>query len=411
MKTIIRCRICGGKKLKSVFSLGEQYLTGVFPRNKNQEITKGPVELVKCVGDGDCGLVQLRQSYDVEQMYGMNYGYRSGLNASMVAHLHSKVDKILLMGILKKGDAIIDIGSNDATTLKRYPKDTYKLFGVDPTGIKFSQYYDNEITLIDDFFTSKILNNRLGSDGAKVITSFSMFYDLENPVEFASEIESVLADDGIWVSEQSYLPAMLKTNSFDTICHEHLDFYALKQILWIADKAGLKILDVEFNDVNGGSFSFVAAKKTTKLIANDINIDNIVKNENKDGINTEIVFETFNKRVAEAGVILKEFLLNAKSEGKRVCGVGASTKGNVLLQYFNITNDLLENIGEVNHDKYGSFTPGTLIPIISEEEMLMSNPDYLLILPWHFKNFFIENLKFKGRKLIIPLPQFEIIIN
>ena len=251
-KTISKCRICESKHLASVMVLGEQALTGVFPHSRSKKITNGPVELVKCSGVGCCGLAQLKQSFDLSEMYGMNYGYRSGLNASMVRHLHSKVAKILTLDVLESGDLVIDIGSNDATTLLAYPENNFQLVGVDPTGIKFSSYYPSEIGLIAEFFSADLVAKTLSGKKAKVITSFSMFYDLEDPITFAREIEASLSDDGVWIFEQSYLPAMLRINSFDTICHEHLEFYALKQINWIADKAGLKLLDVEFNDINGG---------------------------------------------------------------------------------------------------------------------------------------------------------------
>ncbi len=260
IRTITHCRICGSGHLISVMALGEQALTGVFPRSRTEKITRGPVELVKCAGEDGCGLVQLKQSYDLSEMYGMNYGYRSGLNASMVRHLHSKVAKILALGVLEPGDLVIDVGSNDATTLRAYPQGQYQLVGIDPTGIKFSSYYPTEIRLIPDFFSADVMARALSGKKAKVITSFSMFYDLEDPTAFARDIKDSLEEEGIWIFEQSYLPAMLRTNSFDTICHEHLEFYALKQIKWVADKAGLKVLDVEFNDVNGGSFSITRTR-------------------------------------------------------------------------------------------------------------------------------------------------------
>jgi len=408
-KVIEKCRICGCADLVSVMNIGNQFLTGVFPRSENQVVTGGPVELVKCMDAKGCGLVQLRQSYDLSEMYGMNYGYRSGLNASMVKHLNNKVDKILSLNILQANDLVIDIGSNDATTLKAFPAGLYDLVGVDPTGIKFASYYPSNIKLISDFFSESIVNKSLNGKKAKVITSFSMFYDLESPVDFAIEIEKVLADDGVWIFEQSYLPTMLETNSFDTICHEHLEFYALKQISWIAEKAGLKILDVEFNDINGGSFSIVAAKKNSNHFVNQELIDKILFGEKKMGLDGIEVFSLFKDRVKSAGKELVDFLKQAKEDGKKVCGLGASTKGNVLLQYFGIDSSLLNAIGEVNEDKFGAYTPGTLIPLKSEEEILLSNPDYLLVLPWHFRGFFESSPKLKGRTLVFPLPKFEIV--
>jgi NDP-4-keto-2,6-dideoxyhexose 3-C-methyltransferase len=408
-KTITKCRICGNDNLVTVMSLGEQALTGVFPKSKTEKITKGPVDLVQCIGENNCGLVQLKQSYDLSEMYGMNYGYRSGLNSSMVKHLHSKVEKILASGILEQGDLIIDIGSNDGTTLRAYPSNKYRLVGIDPTGIKFSSYYPSEIQLIVDFFSAGVVNKVMPGQKAKVITSFSMFYDLEDPVAFAREIEGALDEDGVWIFEQSYLPSMLRTNSFDTICHEHLEFYSLKQINWITQAAGLKVLDVELNEANGGSFSITAAKFNSKRQVNTEWLNKIIDDENALGLETTEAFDAFKVSVAACRQKLMNFLHEAKSSGKSVCGLGASTKGNVLLQYYGIDQSLLSKIGEVNEDKFGSFTPGTLIPLCPESDVLRSSPDYLLVLPWHFKEFFLSLPSMKGRKLVFPLPEFEIV--
>jgi len=409
IKTISKCRICGGNELLSVMTVGNQALTGVFPKSLQEKVTSGPVELVQCSSVGGCGLVQLRQSYDLSEMYGMNYGYRSGLNASMVNHLQAKVTKILEGGVLKPGDIVIDIGSNDATTLRAYPKNLYTLVGIDPTGIKFASYYPPEIKLVAEFFSADSVAKALNGKKAKIITSFSMFYDLEDPIAFAREIEGSLADEGVWIFEQSYLPAMIRTNSFDTICHEHLEFYALKQINWIAKKADLKILDVEFNDVNGGSFSITAAKVGSKFKPNVEKLEKILADEAELGLDTTRAFDEFKVRVEEARNELMNFLEDAKSKGERVCGLGASTKGNVLLQYYGIDSRLISAIGEVNPDKFNSFTPGTMIPLVPEADLLASNPDYLLVLPWHFRAFFESLPSMRGRKLVFPLPRFEIV--
>lgn len=408
-KQISKCRVCGGRELVSLMDLGKQALTGVFPNSRNTAVNAGPVELVKCASNNGCGLVQLRHSYELSEMYGMNYGYRSGLNESMVRHLNSKIGKILSMGILEPDDLVLDIGSNDATTLRAYPQGYYKLVGIDPTGVKFASYYPAGIDLIPDFFSADAIATRFGAKKAKVITSFSMFYDLEDPVAFAREIEKSLMDEGIWIFEQSYLPAMLRTNSFDTICHEHLEFYALKQINWIVAQAGLRVLDVEFNDINGGSLSVIAAKESSGRKPNSDWLAKILVEEVALGLDGLDVFNGFKQRVDACRSELIDFLEDAKRTGKRVCGLGASTKGNVLLQYYGIGETLLEAIGEVNEDKFGSYTPGTLIPIVSERDLLNSDPDYLLVLPWHFRDFFESLSVLKGRTLVFPLPEFEIV--
>lgn len=403
------CRICGNARLIPMMSLGDLALTGTFPKSRDEAVTSGPVDLVKCDESAGCGLVQLLQSYNLSEMYGMNYGYRSGLNSSMVRHLHGKVNKILALGILEKGDLVIDIGSNDSTTLRAYPEGHYELVGIDPTGVKFKSYYPEHIRLVPDFFSAATVARALNGRKAKVITSFSMFYDLEEPVAFAREIQKSLDQNGVWVLEQSYLPAMLRTNSFDTICHEHLEFYALKQIIWTCEHAELKVLDVEFNDVNGGSFSIMVARADSAHEPNEAHIQQILTEESALGLSSSAAFDQFKKRVEEAGATLLKFLKQAREDGKKVHGLGASTKGNVLLQYFGIGPELLASIGEVNPDKVGSFTPGTLIPIASEDDVLRSGPDYLVVLPWHFKNFFLSSPKLKGKTLVFPLPELELV--
>jgi hypothetical protein len=408
-KKIDRCRICNNDKLVEVLDLGVQALTGVFPSSRTQQITAGPLKLVKCVeGPSTCGLLQLQHSYDSGEMYGENYGYRSGLNLSMVAHLREKVRRILTRVHLQPGALVIDIGSNDSTTLQAYPMGDCTLVGIDPTGVKFRGYYPPHIDLIPEFFSAATVQRQFGERKAAVITSFSMFYDLEAPLTFVQEVRDVLADDGIWVFEQSYMPTMLARNSYDTVCHEHLEYYALKQVKWMADKAGLKIIDVEFNDVNGGSFSVVAAKAGSVHVASP-QVEAILQQEAQAGLGGLPPYLAFAQRVARSRQELREFLGAAKREGKRVAALGASTKGNVILQYCAITEADIERVGEVNPDKFGSFTPGSLIPIVAEDELLAARPDYLVVLPWHFRQYFLESAKLAGRKLVFPLPAIDVV--
>lgn len=408
-KTIEKCRICGNPNLAEVVNLGEMMLTGVFPRSKDKSVTSGPLSLVKCIGPSHtCGLLQLKQSYDLRELYGLNYGYRSGLNKSMVDHLHGKVKKIRSMVELEDNDLIIDIGSNDGTTLAAYPSDGLDLVGIDPIGVKFKDFYKSHIKLISDFFSKNILVKNCKGKKAKIVTSFSMFYDLESPLSFMQEVCDVLDDEGIWVFEQSYMPAMLKTNSFDTICQEHLEYYALKQINWMADKAGLKIINIEFNDINGGSFSVVVAKKTSHY-SEASNLEKVLEQERKAGFDDLLPYVEFSNNIDKTKQELLGFIKKVKGKGKKIFGLGASTKGNVILQYCGITQQDIPLIGEVNVEKFGAYTPGTFIPIISEEALLANGPDYLLVLPWHFKEFFLKIQKFNGIKLVFPLPQLEVI--
>ena len=406
-----RCRVCGNAELVPVVDLGEQYLTGVFPKTENEgrQITSGPLRLVKCHGEDCCGLLQLEHSYESTEMYGENYGYRSGLNVSMTAHLHRKVAKILEKTRLASEDLVVDIGSNDGTTLSAYP-DNLLLVGIDPTGAKFSHYYPAHVKLIPDYFSADLVTRAFPGKKAKVITSFSMFYDLESPIDFAKQVASVLDEsNGIWVFEQSYMPLMLERNSYDTICHEHLEYYGLKQIVWLAEKAGLKIVDVELNDVNGGSFSVVAAHKSSDLHDVDGVVKKTLEMETHAGLAGLEPYHAFSRRAHQSKEELLQFIRRVREKGERIIGIGASTKGNVLLQYCGITANDIEAIGDVNPDKFGSVTPGTWIPICDEKAALAAEPDYLLVLPWHFRDFFLTNPLFRGRKLVFPLPTLEVV--
>jgi len=407
-KEIKKCRIGDSSNLTTVLSLGDQYLTGVFPKDKSEKITKGPLELVWC---SDTGLLQMKHSFSLDEMYGDNYGYRSGLNSSMVAHLQQKINTLENLVILSEDDLVIDIGSNDATSLKAY-SGKHKKVGIDPTGLKFQQYYNDEITLIPDFFTAEKYKNVFGSKKAKIITSIAMFYDLEEPLKFVKDIENCLADDGIWHFEQSYMPSMLRTNSYDTICHEHLEFYSLRVVKNMVESCGLRIIDVQMNAINGGSFAVTVCKNNSNFKSNTPVINWLLKQEDEMGLNTVKPYLEFKERVFKHRTSLKELINALVADGKKVFGYGASTKGNVLLQFCGLTTKEIPYIAEVNEEKFGAYTPGSLIPIISEEEAKSMKPDYFLVLPWHFKENILKREKeyiANGGKFIFPLPEIEIV--
>jgi hypothetical protein len=405
---IKKCRISASENLVQVLSLGEQYLTGVFPRRPDDQITKGPVDLVWCP---DSGLLQLKQSYNLSEMYGDNYGYRSGLNAFMVEHLTQKIQTLERLAKPGSQDLVIDIGSNDATSLKAYTSLCQKV-GIDPTGKKFSEFYPADIKLLPDFFSAKLFQDSFQGKKAKIITSIAMFYDLESPGDFVSDIEGILDEEGIWHFEQSYMPAMLRTNSYDTLCHEHLEFYSLKVIKNLLVSKGMRIIDVQMNDINGGSFAVTACKKAAGYQSNDPVINWLLQQEISLGLDTVKPYLAFAERMHQHRIQLLNLLDALVADGKKVFGYGASTKGNVLLQYCGIGTERVPYIAEVNEQKFGCFTPGTHIPIISEREAKEMKPDYFLVLPWHFRHSILaREMEFmkNGGKFIFPLPEIEII--
>ncbi|MGA7159585.1 MAG: class I SAM-dependent methyltransferase [Bacteroidota bacterium] len=405
---ITKCRISQSKNLITVLSLGNQCLTGIFPKNIDDKITKGPLDLVWCP---DSGLLQLKQSYSLVEMYGENYGYRSGLNASMVRHLQQKIANLERLVNLNNSDLVLDIGSNDATSLKAY-SGNHKKVGIDPTGLKFKNYYNDNIKLIPDFFNAGTFKASFPNQKAKIITSIAMFYDLESPMDFVRDIEQCLTEDGIWHFEQSYMPSMLRTNSYDTICHEHLEFYSLKVVNSILEHCGMRVIDVQMNSINGGSFAVTACKKNAAYVSNKPIINWLLKQEEDMGLDNPKPYRDFEERVFRHRKNLTDLIESLVADEKKIIGYGASTKGNVLLQFCGFMSRHIPYVAEVNQEKYGSFTPGTNIPIISEAEAKAMDPDYFLVLPWHFKDSILLREKdylAQGGKFIFPLPEIEII--
>ena len=408
-RKIDQCRVSASPNLVSVLNLGHQALTGVFPKRIDEKITTGPLELVWCP---DSGLLQLAHSYDAKEMYGENYGYRSGLNQSMVAHLTDKVAYLERLVPLRDGDVILDIGANDATTLKAYQSKNLRRIGIDPTGAKFKQYYTNDIALVPDFFSADAYST-VEKKPARIITSIAMFYDLDHPVGFAKQIEQILAEDGVWHFEQSYMPSMLRLNSYDTICHEHLEYYSLGVVKRILDAAGLRLVDVVMNAVNGGSFAVTAAKRSNKSIKpNETVINWLLEQEDRMGLSTPKPFRDFEERVFRHREDLVRLIRSLNADGKRILGYGASTKGNVVLQFCGFTSKDIAAIAEVNPDKFGAFTPGSHIPIVSEADARAMKPDYFIVLPWHFKDGIVRREReflASGGKMIFPFPEIEIV--
>lgn len=415
IKGIEKCRICENPDLIPILDLGVQVLSGRFPSEGEAGPPKAPLELVKCnnsESSNACGLLQLKHSVPPEEMYLHNYGYRSGINQTMRMYLKGIVERVREILRLHKGDVVLDIGSNDATLLKYYETPGLQKIGIDLAGEQFLQYYTEDIELISDYFNSSNYFSVSPNKQAKVITSIAMFYDLETPMNFVKDIEEILHQDGIWVLEQGYMPKMLEKNLFDIVCHEHLEYYSLNQIDWILRRNDLRIFDVEFNTINGGSFRLYVSHKNSAFKSNHKKIDQVFSNEEKLKLDSEEPYKEFRKRIFRIKDELYNFLTTEKEKGKSVYIYGASTKGNVLLQFCNIDHTLITAAADRNPEKWGRRTPGTNIPIISEEEARKAKPDYFLVLPWHFRQEFVKrevNFLASGGKFIFSLPEIEII--
>jgi GDP-mannose 4,6-dehydratase len=413
---LFKCQICNSKKLVPIISLGDQPLANTLLNKKSDEkfVKKYPLNIVACK---DCTLLQLDYIVDQNKVYHKKYPYLPGITKQVDLEQKEFADDVLKKISLKKNDLVIDIGSNDSTLLQSYKKHlpdiNLNLYGIDPTGTQFKEYYPNYINLIPDFFNYQVVNNNLQNNKAKIITSICMFYDLPDPLQFVKDIKQCLSDDGIWVSEQSYLMTMLAKNSFDTICHEHLEYYNLQQILWLCENSDMKLIDVKLNESNGGSFRTFITHKNSKYAINVENINKLLEYEKS----LEIKLQNF---VENSNIVCKNIYKFISSlYNPDIYIYGASTKGNTLLQYIdNINNSNINKYilcaSERNPEKWGRKTPGTNIPIVSEKRMREYNPQFLFALPWHFKNEFLQRESEylnNGGQIIFPLPNLEIIKN
>lgn len=409
------CRVCGSHELTKVIDLGEQYLQGSFvkPGKETPPMRKIPATLLRCDPTKDeraCGLLQMEHTVPPEVLYSA-YWYRSGTNETMRTHLRSIVDEAIT--IFNKPSAnVLDIGCNDGTLLKYYP-DEYDKFGVDPSDI--AQEIKGGITVVQDIFPSDELTNQLQGKQIDIITSIAMLYDLEDPISFTKGIKSILSPDGIWIFEMSYMPTMLKMTSYDTICHEHLEYYSLAVIEYIMKQAGMKIFNVVSNSINGGSIRCFATHADNFTYKSDRFVKNIKAMHQEEfdlELDTDKPYKNFQDRINFHREELISLLKKLKQEGNKIHIYGASTKGNTILQWCGIDQRIVDCAAERNSDKYGAYTLGTDIPIVSEAQSRAMNPDYYLVLPWHFKEEFIEREKEmleRGVGLIFPLPIIEIV--
>jgi hypothetical protein len=409
MVAIGRCRICDVNRFRELFDLGQLHSCGVFPRQNEADPPAAPLNLIQCVA---CGLVQLSHDFAGDDLFRSTYGYRSGLNESMIRHLNQIAAAVRRRVALRAGDVVLDIGSNDGTLLSSYEVADIVRVGIDPTIARFQKYYPPGIRTLDDFFTEKNFRRMCTSESARIVTSISMFYDLPAPNDFVRDIASILTDDGIWVLEQSYLPSMVDHNSFDTICHEHLEYYSLRQIVDLAERHGLRVFDVLLNVVNGGSFQVWVCRSEAPYPANSKVITHLLEKEEKEGYASGKPILDLKARVDTIRDSVVELLTDLRRRGKLVHGYGASTKGNTLLQFFGITPELLPAIAERNEEKFGCRTPGTGIPIISEDQSRALRPDYYFVLPWHFRESFLKREREfidRGGRFVFPLPTLEIV--
>ena len=414
MKTMT-CRV-SGKPLIPVIDLGELHVSGFYP-TPHCAAPRAPLRLG--IGE-ESGLLQLMDSIERAPLY-KTYWYRSGTNSTMKRQLVDVVDNVLQWIRLNDGDVVLDIGCNDGTLLSCYPSN-YNLIkaGIDPAENLAQEARRLCTHHATGFFTRDTFMSLTGGRKAKIITSIAMFYGLEDPMRFVADIMECLDDDGVWVLQLSYTPLMIIQNAFDNICHEHIEYYTLLSLLYLLKKFDLRPIDVQFNDTNAGSFRVIIVKscnslRNVPLFQRDIGkyrVESTVNYEKSQRLDDPDLYRDYMLRLLSLKQSTLQLITDLHKSGKRIMAYGASTKGNTLLQFYGLGPDLIEAIAERQPTKYGLYTAGTWIPIISEDEMRKRMPDYLLVLPWHFINEFMDREREfvrSGGQFIIPLPQLQVV--
>lgn len=400
------CRICKKTKLKKLFSLGKICFTGKFP-SINQKIKKEPVTVVICK---NCELVQLGHNFDLKYLYGPDYGYRTGINKTMLNHVKNVVKSLSKKVKIKKNDFVLDIASNDGSLLNFY-NNNIKTFGIDPILNKYKVEYKNINYKVEDFFSFEKIKQKTNKK-FKIITALSVFYDAADPNKFIKDVKKLLLNEGVFLLEFADLASIIKYKMFDTICHEHLEYYSSKVIINLCKKFNLRVFDIKKNNINGSSNQYFICHEKSKYKTNQKIINNTLNSEKKLNLSSEKTYTKFIRKIDQSKKQLNKFIKKKIKQGKRIHGYGASTKGNVLLQYYKINNKMIDYVAERNNNKFNLYTPGTDIKIISETLSRFYKPDYYLVLPWHFKNEILLREKLirkKGTKFIFPLPNLKIV--
>lgn len=405
LKPITECRACFSKNLSDILSLGNSYLSDFVKDNKKP--AKYPLTLVMC---RNCYLLQLKHTPPQSQLYTEHYGYRSGINQTMRDELQGIADQAIeTYGDTKQKLRVVDIGANDGTLLASYSK-RYERIAFEPIKKLAKVCKEHADTVINDFFNAAAYEKQLGDKKADIVTAISCFYDMEEPNEFVADVKKILDENGVFIIQQNYLVKMLIQNAFCNIVHEHLEYYSLISLQKLLERHGLEVFDLELRKLNGGSFRTYIGIKGKRPISNAVYEQ--MELEKMIGLHRKKIYTDFAKRIKATKNDVYDFIKKEVKSGKKVYVYGASTRGNTLLQYFNLDNKLIEKAVERNQEKWGTKIASVGIPIISEEQARAEKPDYMLILPWFFKEEFLKREKRylkSGGHFIFPLPHLEVI--
>jgi len=408
------CRACGNPRLAELATFGELHLPGALLAPETGRAPMVPLELVRCDDSGNdgCGLVQLRHRMDCAELTAAGYGGRSARHPATVRHLAGIAERLRRHVSLGHTDVVVDVGSNDGTLLSCFPPNAAMLIGMDPSAGHFRRQYRADVQIVPLPFSPDALRDRLGGKKVKVLTAVGVLQSLEDPLAFFKGIRQLLDDDGIACVEQPYLPPMVKDNAHDAIRPEHSAYYTVRQLLWLAEKAQLKVLDVFTNDAEGGCVAVTLARATSTRGRPPSALRWYLETEAARKLDDPATWVEYRRRSDEQKRRLHDLLDGIRANGETVVGWGVSAAGNTLLERAGLGADRLARIASSDPGDVGRVTPGTGIPVISEIEARSLKPDYLLVLARHFRGDLLRGLEeflLAGGKMIFPLPEVEIV--
>lgn len=399
------CRACGADlEQEAVVDFGWQGVVD-FPEPGQSGRGDAPLTLVRCSNE-QCGLLQLRYSVDPDILY-RQFFYKSSMNEQMRAELKDVAHTAERMAGINPGDIVVDVGANDGYLLGQYLQRGLTRVAFEPAKNFVPEHFDGY--WMSEYFGKASWPAHLHQRKAKIITAVAMFYDVEEPGKFLADAYELLEDDGVLLIQQNYVRAMVQNTAYDNICHEHLCYYGLRQMRALLNRAGLTIVDVRETAANGGSFRVMAQKTHTDVgdtRREPLKVERWIDREAEmDG-----QVQNFRHSVDQNIKQLRQFLVWAKQQGKKVYGYGASTRGTLVLQMVLQGLDPLEYlpaVAERDGWKIGKLMSSRMkIPIINED-VARKEADYLLVLPWHFWNSIKEREKLyrqNGGRLVVPLP-------
>ena len=403
------CQGCGAKGLERVLDLGYQPLCNEFlPATRAiGPQTYYPLCLCYC---HQCSLVQLEYVIPTEVTFGDQYTYLTGSSQSLVQYYANLARRLVDRVNLRPGDTILEIGSNDGTFLKAFRSLGMNVLGVEGAKQSSSIAVASGIPVIEQFFgagtAAKVKDELPPESNIRLIVAMNVLAHTDNINEFLAEVTNLMERDTVFVSQSHWLIALLQKFEFDTIYHEHLRYYTLGSLMRLFQRHGLNITDAEITEFYGGSVLAYASKSPQSQSREMLKVLG-----QEEGVDIVIVFRSMKQKLLQNKSRLFNLLVELRSSGKRVVGLGAPMKASTLLNYYGITPDLVEHIAEVNPLKVGTVVPGVRIPVVDEDVVLKERPDYALLLSWNMAEHIIpkyRSMGFQG-KFILPVPELEVI--